>query len=207
MLSLAKLNTLEYKLFRYLRDKLRSYVDQRSTAAPDAMIEKFIKEAKDLCKGFKPPHTLDFFMNLCVTSFGVITRGPNKDKKHYTDLLMRQFIHFCEEVLYFYESKLSPNIPSSKIVFDSKILDNQRNIDFPSPYHSQLSYHPKAALHPESEPLPHGQSDTAQEPKESKNTKNVKSLGNTIILIAPPCSLTKDAVEAFKNDFKYVEAK
>jgi hypothetical protein len=96
----------------------------------DVLIEKYIKEAKDLCKGYTVPRTIDFFLDLCVTAFGVITRGSNKEKKYYTDLLVRHYINFCEEVLYFHDQKHHTKGQANRIIFDSKIFNNQREIDY-----------------------------------------------------------------------------
>src|ERR1035437_6943554 len=75
VLSLAKVMTLEYRLFRKMREKLRSFVSGKSTLNSDAIQERFIKEAKDLCKGFKLPHTLDYYVDIFCTGFSVLTRG------------------------------------------------------------------------------------------------------------------------------------
>ena len=45
VLSLSKLKTLEYRLFRKIREKLRNYVTKKSLAHPDSIKERFIKES------------------------------------------------------------------------------------------------------------------------------------------------------------------
>lgn len=64
ILSLSKLKTLEYRLFRKMREKLRNFIDGKTTAGPDLLKEKFIKESKDLCRGLQLPHPLDFYIEL-----------------------------------------------------------------------------------------------------------------------------------------------
>jgi len=75
VLSLCKLKTLEYRLFRKMREKLRNYANFTSKLFSDQLIEKFIREAKDLCKGFDLPHPLEFYIDLCILAFQLITRG------------------------------------------------------------------------------------------------------------------------------------
>lgn len=50
VLSLSKFKTLEYRLFRKMREKLRNFAEYKTKATSDALIERFIKEAKDLCR-------------------------------------------------------------------------------------------------------------------------------------------------------------
>lgn len=75
VISLSKLKTLEYRLFRKMREKLRNYVNQVTLAAPEVIKEKFIRECRDLCYGLKTPHPLDFYIDLFFLAFTLITRG------------------------------------------------------------------------------------------------------------------------------------
>ena len=43
VLSLAKLKTLEYRLFRKMREKLRDFASYSTNASSDILIERFIK--------------------------------------------------------------------------------------------------------------------------------------------------------------------
>jgi hypothetical protein len=109
VLSLGKLKTLEYRLFRKMREKLRNYVSGRSQS--DTLVERFLREAKDLCKDqrsgkvFGLPHPLDFYQELCILAFRLITRGPAKEVKYFTDLLLNEYVHFLEEVINVYEER------------------------------------------------------------------------------------------------------
>ena len=84
VISLGKLKTLEYRLFRKMREKLRNYANYTSNLTSDTLVERFIKEAKELCKDknsgkmFNLPHPLDYYNELCITAFQLITRGPKK---------------------------------------------------------------------------------------------------------------------------------
>lgn len=78
ILSLSKLKTLEYRLFRKMREKLRNYVNQKSQAGPEQIKERFIRESKDLCRGgLELPHPLDFYIDLFLQAFVLITRGSH----------------------------------------------------------------------------------------------------------------------------------
>jgi len=89
------------------------------------LIERFIKESKDLCKDLPLPHPLEFYIDLCVTAFTLITRGPKKETSHFTDLLLNEYIHFLEEVIFAVEDR-SKNKKKyiNRVSFDSIILDD-----------------------------------------------------------------------------------
>ena len=129
ILSLSKFKTLEYRLFRKIREKLRNYANYTTKMDSDQLIERFIKEAKDLCRDLPLPHPLEFYVDLCVTAFQLITRGPKKDVLYYSDRLLNEYINFLEDVLFAYEDKVRSNKGSrqkyiGKVSFDSIVLDN-----------------------------------------------------------------------------------
>lgn len=79
VLSLSKLKTLEYRLFRKMREKLRNYLSMKSNATIDQSIQRFIKESKELTLGLELPHPLEFYIDICVEAFDSISHGPKKD--------------------------------------------------------------------------------------------------------------------------------
>ena len=48
VLSLCKLKTLEYRLFRKMREKLKNYFGARSKNNAEALIKKFVSESREL---------------------------------------------------------------------------------------------------------------------------------------------------------------
>lgn len=80
VLSLGKLKTLEYRLFRKMREKLRNYVNKISQSTQERSIQRYISESRELCrdpsgKEFNLPHPLNYYIDLCVLAFELITRG------------------------------------------------------------------------------------------------------------------------------------
>lgn len=51
MLSLCKLKTLEYRIFRKIREKLRNYYKSASSKQPQTVVNHFMKEMKDMLEG------------------------------------------------------------------------------------------------------------------------------------------------------------
>lgn len=140
VISLGKLKTLEYRLFRKMREKLRNYANYSSNQTSDTLIERFIREAKDLCKDpttgklFNLPHPLDYYNDICILAFQLITRGPKKDTSYFTDLLLNEYVHFLEEVLNVHEERnRGKGKYVGKVSFDSKVLDNQAEINYTGP--------------------------------------------------------------------------
>jgi hypothetical protein len=56
VLSLCKLKTLEYRVFRKLREKLRNFVEACSTGQGNSdaksKLASFIKQTNELCDGY-----------------------------------------------------------------------------------------------------------------------------------------------------------
>ncbi len=56
VLSMCKLKTLEYRIFRKIREKLRHfYKDNKKTKTPETVIKAFDKEMKELMVGNELP--------------------------------------------------------------------------------------------------------------------------------------------------------
>ena len=80
---MTKLKTLEYRLFRKIREKLRNFIDGKTSLGPDKLTDKFYREAKDLTKGFEIPRSLDFYFDVFIAGLRMVSTGPNKDKLYY----------------------------------------------------------------------------------------------------------------------------
>ena len=74
VVALGKLKTLEYRLFRKMREKLRDYASYSTNASSDVLIERFIKQSRELCrdpsgKYYQLPHPLEFYIDVCILAF------------------------------------------------------------------------------------------------------------------------------------------
>ena len=97
VLSLSKLKTVEYRLFRKMREKLRSYYRNPGKRQPDGIVNQFKKEAKTLCEGNELPKDLEFYVGLMAAAFEFIKRHPDE-----LDNLNNEYITFQEKLLKFY---------------------------------------------------------------------------------------------------------
>jgi len=70
-LSLAKLKTLEYRIYRKLREKLRGFIGQvKADYKPwRDYFEKFCKETEELCRELKPPKELGYYFDVAKEAF------------------------------------------------------------------------------------------------------------------------------------------
>jgi hypothetical protein len=99
VLSLCKLKTLEYRLFRKMREKLRNFATNKTQASSKQLIDRFYSESKDLVNDYKIPHSLGYYKDICITAFDLITRGSQTDQDYYIDLLMNEYITFIEKAI------------------------------------------------------------------------------------------------------------
>lgn len=62
---MCKLKTLEYRVLRKLREKLRNYVEayhnSGGNADAKAKLKTFINETNELCMGFTLPHDISVY--------------------------------------------------------------------------------------------------------------------------------------------------
>lgn len=74
VLALSKLKTLEYRLFRKMREKLRNFyvADRKSDAPKSEIIKKFKREAKELSDEHELPRPLEYYIQLFTCAFDFI---------------------------------------------------------------------------------------------------------------------------------------
>lgn len=100
VVSLSKLKTLEYRLFRKMREKLRNFyvVDRKSELPKSEIVKKFIREAKELSDEHDLPRPLDYYIELFKTAFDFIDSDP----KINTDMLHKEYVTFSEHLLAYF---------------------------------------------------------------------------------------------------------
>jgi hypothetical protein len=76
---LAKLKTLEYRIFRKIREKLKSFFAKKDFEnILEKITNKFQSELKDLCKYFSPAKDIEYYMIIAKEAFEFL------DKNHKT---------------------------------------------------------------------------------------------------------------------------
>ena len=121
-LSLSKLKTMEYRVYRKLREKLRNYasryeVSHRKNQLPpnaDTLFNKFVKETEELCRDNPPPNPLGYYFYVGRAAFDYVSKYPNDCK-----LLQERYITFLNALLYCVEND---------IVMDPKFLKNEKKL-------------------------------------------------------------------------------
>ena len=103
ILSLCKLKTLEYRLFRKMREKLRNfYVPDRKSDAPASEIAKrYMREAKELLAENDLPRPLQYYHELFKTAFEFI----DSNRKVNIPLLHSEYVTFSEKLLVYFSKQ------------------------------------------------------------------------------------------------------
>ena len=86
-LSLAKLKTLEYRIYRKLREKLKHFSAEKSV---DDVFRVFKHEVKELIEGHELPRPLEFYHEVAKVALISISRNlsiQSKLQEHYIDFL------------------------------------------------------------------------------------------------------------------------
>lgn len=119
ILSLCKVKTLEYRIFRKLREKIKKFDPSRKETeenkAPstekqiDNVTPKFKSEVNDLCKNFKPPLKIEDYVDFAEYCF-IFAKQPGNYphvKKAYIDFLTIALYYFYKEYKKDSEKKLN----------------------------------------------------------------------------------------------------
>jgi hypothetical protein len=140
VLSLGKFKTLEYRLFRKMREKLRNFNEGLARNSPDQAVQAFIKQSRELCRDpagryYELPHPLDYYIDLCILAFRLTTKGPNKEVNYFQDLLMNEYVHFLEELISVFEEENREKTGKyvGLVSFNSRLLENQDAISYLGP--------------------------------------------------------------------------
>jgi hypothetical protein len=99
VLSMCKLKTIEYRLFRKMREKLRSFYKdgkgpKRSLAS---LVQAFKSESKVLAEGNDLPMPFEFYVDLFQTAFKFIEDHPEQ-----LEVLQKTYVTFQEDLLKYY---------------------------------------------------------------------------------------------------------
>jgi hypothetical protein len=79
VLSMAKLKTIEYRIFRKMREKLRGFYNNaktQGTGDSGALVKKFQKEMKDILEGNETPKPIEYYVKILEGAFRFIHRYP-----------------------------------------------------------------------------------------------------------------------------------
>ena len=125
VLSLCKLKTLEYRLFRKMREKLRNFYARqdgdRSDERMKGVTQKFTQEAKELSNEHELPRSLKYYIELFKTAFVFL-----KQDKYHVDLLNEQYVTFSEKLIEFFtKTHGDKTFSENSNFFFSPILDIQ----------------------------------------------------------------------------------
>ena len=111
-LTLAKLKTLEYRLFRKIREKLKTYV---SRGRGDAKVQKaterkFLNEAKGLTRSFPAFNKLSYYSDILLLSMNFIKANPGFN----VEQIHNNFVNFITCMRECLAKKIQPSI---KMIF------------------------------------------------------------------------------------------
>ena len=97
---MCKLKTLEYRIFRKIREKLRHfYKDNKKTKTPESVVKAFEKEMKELMEGNELPQPFEFYVKLLNSAFQFIEKQPQME-----EVLMKEYVTFEEQLLKYHAS-------------------------------------------------------------------------------------------------------
>ncbi|CAG9316924.1 unnamed protein product [Blepharisma stoltei] len=119
-LSLCKIKTLEYRIFRKLRQKAKAISSKKNPANALILLNKLKKEVKDLVKDYELPRPLDYYFEIAATAFEYVKESKyiERFKKGYIDFLdkIRQIVDGVAPVPFLSHEKSIERKPLSIII-------------------------------------------------------------------------------------------
>ena len=104
VLSLCKLKTLEYRLFRKMREKLRNFfgspLSEQTEERERSSIKRFISEARELSHEHELPRPLKYYIQLFKTAFEFLDQS-----QAHVDLLNNEYVTFSEKLLEYFAAQ------------------------------------------------------------------------------------------------------
>ena len=101
VLSLCKVKTLEYRIYRKMREKIKSlYSKKNQDKMVDDAVKKFGNETKKLCEHFNPPLPIEEYVNFANYCLKFAKSHPkiiDLINKKYTDFLSKALLLFNTE--------------------------------------------------------------------------------------------------------------
>lgn len=113
-ISLCKLKTIEYRIYRKLREKLRSYLNlleerkkSKGVASFDNIFRKFKNEVEELCESQKPPSKLSYYYRIASAAFEFSQKYPEDTK-----LIHERYLTFLSCLLWAVDNErvLTPHL-------------------------------------------------------------------------------------------------
>ena len=104
VVSLCKLKTLEYRLFRKMREKLRNFYGRPAVEQTEekerTSIKKFISEARELSQEHELPRPLNYYIQLFKVAFQFLEESTAN-----VELLTNEYVTFSEQLLKYFATK------------------------------------------------------------------------------------------------------
>lgn len=127
MISLGKIKTLEYRIYRKLREKIK--VSLKSPGKKDILLKRMKDEVEDLSENFSPPFPLETYEKIARFAFDL---AKNLDK----DIVKTKYLEFLNVMLFYYFEKNNDgdfNFGNVRENFD-KTLESIRKDNWKIPY-------------------------------------------------------------------------
>lgn len=190
VLSLSKLKTLEYRIFRKLREKLRNFWSSRANIQSwtaklqqeyDICYNKFYEECRELVGKTTLPQPFDYYINFADTAFNAV-----KESESLYDMLCNYYVDFLTSIVQTFKKDTS--IFTSQVFAKSsepryiKLDKNNPKVDDKSwydrkantPYFTPEKTEKKAKRETRSRSKAHTKAEEAQPKSRNKSRVEVK---------------------------------
>mmetsp|Transcript_6287 Transcript_6287/g.6174 ORF Transcript_6287/g.6174 Transcript_6287/m.6174 type:complete len:433 (+) Transcript_6287:344-1642(+) len=117
-LSASKMKTLEYRIFRKLREKIKNMVSEKRKVSAQSSLHKFINETQDLAREIELPKPLDYYFKIAEVAFAFVEKQKSSGKK-----FKEGYIDFLDMIIDRVNAGKNPEIRDEEINTDQFIAD------------------------------------------------------------------------------------
>jgi len=123
VLSICKVKTLEYRLFKKMRDMLRRYVEEPTKTRVQDMLANYERHAKEITRGLRPPKHVNFYIDFFQCAVDLVYDGMKTDKwKMYVEWINDEYVTFLMSVLDEFNKDRKKKI---MMTFESRIMHRE----------------------------------------------------------------------------------
>ena len=201
VVSLCKLKTLEYRIYRKLREKLKVLMSKSKPWAE--LFKKFVSEIEDLCTVYKPPQNLEHYETVARIAFKFINSYACTKK---TLDISNRYLDFLKVILDCKEKDLNPTIEMissiqsnpADVIFsgdEEDEIEEEKNNNIISSQKDELNEFERIKDEVKQDQIE----------KEESKTNNQEEIAKKIVILCPPLYIEGEVIEKLKEEFNLKE--
>ena len=197
VLSLCKVKTLEYRLYRKLREKLKSTIARRRPV--ETQMNAYMRESQRLAKSYNTPQPLDYYFDIARLALEFVYSRPDIAKKLG---ISNRYIDFLNIIKKCKEKETKPRTQDFQKMLDTaSVVSEEESEEEEEEEEDKPKEKGRKSIDDKREHRRKGTSESEEEKKidEIENIGHEKGAPKRIVIITPPLYFDIGIKEKIKN--------